>query len=68
MSRRSVNSAESDIRGTTGLYGLILARPASSDEQSNGVAALQAGLTFEQYAVDLFGSAEFINRANATVG
>jgi streptogramin lyase len=63
-----ISTPESDIRGVVGLYGIIFARAVQSNEQMAGVSALQSGITLVQLVTGMFGSAEFIARANATVG
>ena len=63
-----LSAPEADTRGLGGLYGIILGRPVDSSSQSAGIAALQSGVTLVQLATVVFGSAEFTERANATVG
>jgi streptogramin lyase len=60
-----LNSVESDTRAVNGLYGNIV---ATVPDPRTDVAALQAGETPVQLATTLFGSSQFIARANATVG
>ena len=63
-----INTPESNIRAVQGFYGIIYARAISNIEQGTDVNTLQAGETPLQFAASLFGSGQFIARANATVG
>jgi hypothetical protein len=62
-------NTEPHERTIEGLYGLILARKCDVASLVAGANALEdGGETIAELAVGLFGSAEFIARANATVG
>ena len=63
-----IHTPEADIRAVQGLYGIILARATDPVDQAAAVHALQLGETPIQLATGLLGSAEFVVRANATVG